>query len=286
MIHGLLHTGSRRAHDDNHAFGILGTLIIVEVVLAAGDGGKAVHGVLHDGRKGIVEGVAGLAGLEEQVRVLRSATDKGMLRRQCPLAAGLYQPGIDQCLQLLGTDHLNRTDLVTGTKAIEKMQYRYPAFQRCHLGNTGQIHHFLGVAGGQQGEPGGPGGHHITVITEDRQGMGRYRARCYMKHRRRQFTGDLEHVGDFQQQPLGGGEGAGLGTGLKGAVNGSGGTGFTLQFDHLRHGAPEVAPTAIAPTVGKLTHHRCRGDRIDGDDIIELVRDGGGCLVTVHHPCF
>ena len=48
-----------------------------------------------------------------------------------------------------------------------------------------------------------------------------------------QLAGDLVHVGDHQQQALGGGVGGGQGTGGQRAVDGAGGAGLGLHLHHL-----------------------------------------------------
>ena len=59
-----------RAHEDDHALGVGRALIIEQVIVAAGQKGELVHGVLHDGGRGEVERIAGFARLEVDVRVL------------------------------------------------------------------------------------------------------------------------------------------------------------------------------------------------------------------------
>ena len=75
VLDGLVrHLGARAHHDDDPLR--LGVADVVEeVVLAAGDLGEVVHGRLHVLGAVGVEGVAGLARLEEGVGVLGGAAD-------------------------------------------------------------------------------------------------------------------------------------------------------------------------------------------------------------------
>ncbi len=82
-----------------------------------------------------------------------------------------------------------------------------------------QIHGLLHGIRREQGESSRPAHHHVRVVAENRQSMSRHRARGDVKYRRRQFAGDLVHVGDHQQQALGRGEGRGQGSGLERAMN-------------------------------------------------------------------
>jgi hypothetical protein len=61
-------------------------------------------------------------------------------------------------------------------------------------------------------------------------------------HERRELAGDLEHVGEHQQQPLRGREGRGEGTGLEGPVQRAGGARLALHLDDLGDRAEEVRP--------------------------------------------
>ncbi len=70
------------------------------------------------------------------------------------------------------------------------------------------------------------------------EGVGSDRAGGNVKDRRRQFAGDLVHVGDHQQQSLRGRERGGQRPGLQGTMDGAGSAPFGLQFDDGGHRAP------------------------------------------------
>jgi hypothetical protein len=88
----------------------------------------------------------------------------------------------------------------------------------------------LDRVGGQQGKSGLADGHDVLVVAENGEGMGGDGAGGDMQHAGQQLAGHLVHVGDHQQQALGGGEGAGQRTGRQRAVDGGGGTGFALKL--------------------------------------------------------
>ena len=100
---------------------------------------------------------------------------------------------------------------------------------------------------------------------------------------RGQLAGDLEHVGDHQQQALRGGEGGGEGPGLQCAVQRAGSAAFALQLFHDGQCAPDVLLALRAPLIGPLGHGGRGGDGVDGDDFGEAIGNGGRSLVPVHN---
>ena len=127
-----------------------------------------------------------------------------------------------------------------GAETVKEVQERDARLQRRRLGDGGEVLGFLDRAGGEQRPACLADGHHILVVAVNGQGMGRDGACSNMEDRAGQFAGDLVHVGDHQQQALGGGEGGGEGAGLKGAVHGSCRAAFGLHFDHEGDCAPEI----------------------------------------------
>ena len=95
------------------------------------------------------------------------------------------------------------------------------------------------------------------------------------------FTGNLVHVGNHQEEALGGGEGAGEGTALEGAVYGAGGTGLALHLRHFNGLAPEVLLPMGGPLVDVLGHRGGRGDGVDGGMLAEQISNVRRCIVTI-----
>ena len=103
-----------------------------------------------------------------------------------------------------------------------------------------------------------------------------------MEHRGQQLAGQLIHIGDHQQQALGGGVGGGQGACGQGAVDGAGGTGFRLHLDHLDRLAEDVLPAGGGPLVHVVRHRAGRSNGIDAGHLCEGVGHVRGGGVAVH----
>jgi len=134
------------------------------------------------------------------------------------------------------------------------------------LGDEGEVLRLLDGIGTEHGPSGLPGCHDVLVVAEDGQSLGRQRAGGDMEDGAGEFTGDLVHVGDHQQEALRGREGRRERTGLEGTVDRSCGSTFRLHLDHRRYGSPKVLGTRRGPGVGPFAHGGRRGDGVDGDD--------------------
>lgn len=55
---------------------------------------------------------------------------------------------------------------MAGTETIEEIDERNPSFNGSQMGNACQVHDFLGIGFCQHGAAGGPGAHHVLVVTE------------------------------------------------------------------------------------------------------------------------
>ena len=73
-------------------------------------------------------------------------------------------------------------------------------------------------------------------------------------HGGRQLAGQLEEVGQHEEQALGGGEGGGQRPVQAGPVQRARRARLGLQGDDLRHPAPDVGPPGCAPRVRRLSH--------------------------------
>ena len=85
-------------------------------------------------------------------------------------------------------------DLVRGAEAVEEVQERHPRPQRRGVRDQREVLRFLHRAGGEHRPTRAAGVHHVAVVAEDRQRVGGDRAGGDVDDRRRQLTGDLEHV--------------------------------------------------------------------------------------------
>ena len=191
-----------RAHLHDHALGIRRAVVPEQAVAAAGQLREALHRLADDARHRGVERVAGLARLEEHVRVLRRAADDRRVRVQRARAMRHDQFVVDQLARVVFDQQVDLVDLVAGAEAVEEVQERHPRLQRRHVGDHRHVLRFLHARRRQQREAGGAGAHHVAVVAEDRQRVRGQRAGGDVEHRRRQLAGDLEHVGQLQQQAL------------------------------------------------------------------------------------
>ena len=282
LLHRLLGGADPRAHDHHDPLGLGGSHVVEEVIGASGDPGEAVHHLLHGVGAGGVERVHRLPRLEEDVGVLGGAPEAGTVRGEGPGAMVPDPVGAHHPLEVLLGEDLDLQDFVGGPEAVEEVEEGDPRLQRCGVGDGGQVHRLLHRAGGHQGEAGRPGGHHVAVVSEDREGLAGHGAGRHVEDRRRQLSRDLVHVGDHQEQALGGGEGGGEGAGGQRSVNGAGGPSFALQLRHHRHRAPGVGAPGGGPGVGELPHVRGGGDGVDGDDLAQGVGHPRRSLVAVN----
>ena len=153
---------------------------------------------------------------------------------------GPHQVVVDQGADGLAGQALDLVDLVGGAEAVEEVQEGIRPARVAAWAMRAKSMTSCTEAEQSMAKPVVAAGHDVGVIAEDRQGLGGQGARRDMHDRRRQFAGDLVHVGDHQQQALGGGEGGGQRPGLQGAVDGPGRAGLALHLDHLGHRAPEI----------------------------------------------
>ena len=105
--------------------------------------------------------------------------------------------------QVLLLEDCHPVHLVGGPETVEEVQERYPGLHRGQVGDNSQVLGLLHRAGGQHGEAGASCGHHVGVVTEDRGGVCGNRSGGDVDDRGGQLTGNLEHVGQHEQQTLG-----------------------------------------------------------------------------------
>ncbi len=281
----MLHGGARglraRAHQDHDPLGRLVADIVEQAVMAPGQAGELRHGMLDHAGQRRIEWVHGLARLEVDVRILRGATDHRMLGIERAPAMAEDQALVDHGAQLVVLEQRDLVDLVRGPKAVEKMHEGHPAGKRGRLGDQGEIMRLLDRARGEQREAGGAHRHHVLVVAEDREPLGGERTRGDMEDRGRQLAGDLVHVGDHQEQALGGREGGGEGAALEGAMGGTGSAALALHLDDVGHAAEDVRPPLRGPLIGQLGHGRGRRDRVDRADLVQPIGHPGAGLVAV-----
>ena len=189
---------------------------------------------------------------------------------------------VEQRAHVVLVETLDGVELVRGAKAVEEVEEGDARSKRRGVGDERQVLRLLHGRRAEKCEAGRARGHHVGVVAEDRERVGGERARGDVDDGGRELAGDLEHVREHQQQPLGRGERRRQRAGLQRAVHGAGGAALALHLDHLRHGAPGVRhslrPTMCPPSspIGGR-----RRDRVDRDHLARAVRDPGDRLVSV-----
>ncbi len=281
VVDGFLGGLGNGTHGDDDAVGILGAIVVEQVVFTAGDFRNLGHVFLHDFGHGLIVAVAGLAVLEENVAVFSHAAGYGSLGSEGAAAELCQRVAVEKRSQVILLKHLDFLDFVRGTETVEEVYERYARLDGRQVGDAGKVHYFLNRALGQHGEAGLSHGHYVLVVAENRQGVRGDGAGRNVEYGRQHLAGDFIHVGNHQQQTLRCGVGGGQRTGLQRAVHGAGGAALALHFLHHYSFAKDVFATCGSPFVNVFCHRRRGGDGVNGGHFREHVAHVGGCLVTV-----
>ena len=175
-----------------------------------------------------------------------------------------------------------RVELVRGAETVKEVQEGHAGLERRRLGDQGRIMRLLDRARSEEGESRRAHRHHVGVVAEDGERLGRDGARGNMKDGGSQLARDLEHIGDHQHQALGGREGRRQGPRLERAVDRAGRAPFALHFLHDGDVPPNVRDPHGGPLVRQLRHGRGRGDRKNRAGLVDAVRDMGDGRIAVH----
>ncbi len=267
-------------HDD--AVGIGRAVVVEQLVVGAQLLIDLVHVLLDHCGQSVVVLVAGLTVLEEDVVVLVGAAHGGTLGVQGVVPEGRDGIHIHHVLQILVVPDGNLLDFMRGAEAVEEVDEGNAAFDGGQVSHSTQIHDLLHVGLAQHGEAGLTAGIHIGVVTEDVQRLRGDGTGGNVEYCGQQLTGDLEHVGDHQQQTLRSGVGGRQGTGCQRAVDSTGGTGLGLHFNDLDGVAEDVLPAGSGPLVNVVGHGAGGGDGVDASYLGKGVADVGGSSVAVH----
>ena len=232
VFNGFLCRFGSGPHQHNDPLGIGRAIIVEEVVLSSDDGSELVHGLLHDLRRGKIEGVAGFSGLEKDIRILGRASQDRIVRRQPPHAVSPDEIVVDHLPHIIQGELLDFHDFMRSAKSVEKVHKRDAGSQSSCLRDQRKVHDFLDRIRYQHSPAGGPDRHDVAVVTVNGQSMRRYCSGRDVKHGRGQFSRNLEHIGDHEQEALGGSECCGQSARLKGAVHCSRSAAFALHFRH------------------------------------------------------
>ena len=161
---------------------------------------------------------------------------------------------VDDFSEVIVVEDFDFLDFMGGAEAVEEVDEGDAAFDGGEVGDGAEVHDFLDAAAGEEGAAGGPGAHDVLVVTEDVERVGGKGSGADVKYAGQEFAGDFVHVGDHEEESLGGGVGGGEGSGLKGSVEGSGGAAFGLHFDNSDGLAEDVLSALGGPVVNDFSH--------------------------------
>ena len=131
---------------------------------------------LHLVGRGGIEAVHRFAALEVDVGVLGRPAQHRPVGGQGPLAVGTDVLLGDEGAQQLIVDGLHLLNLMGGAEAVEHVQERQARAQAGAGGDGGKVAGLLHRGRAEHGTAGAAGGHHIAVVSEDRQALRRRRA--------------------------------------------------------------------------------------------------------------
>ena len=280
-VDGLGDRLDRATHRDDHALGLRVPVILEQMIRPARDGGKPVHDRLHHAGQVLIEPVHRLTTLKINIGILRRAAQGRPVRRHGPGPKRRDVRLVDDGAQVVVRERGNLGHLVRGAEPVEEMDERHPGAVAGGMGDQREVVRFLSAVAAQQSAPRGPAGHHILVVAEDGKSLRRQGAGADMHRERQQFAGDLVEVGDHQQEPLRSREGRRQRPAEQTAVHGAGHPALGLHLHDARHLAPEIGPAGGRPLVELLGHRRGGRDRVDRDQFIEAIGDGGHGLVGI-----
>jgi len=130
---------------------------------------EPLHRLPHGLWDGVVEQVGCLASLEENVRVLRRATQHWPIGIHRPVAVSSNQIVVDHRADIIGRKLSDLVNFVRRAESIEKVYERDARSKRCRLSDQRQIMSFLNRIRRQHCPAGLTHCHHVAVIAEDRK---------------------------------------------------------------------------------------------------------------------
>ena len=155
---------------------------------------------------------------------------------------------------------------------------------RREVRHSGHILSLLYRVAAEHSEAGGTAGHHVLVITKDREGMTGDGTCSDVEDAGEELAGDLVHVRDHQEETLRCSKGGRQRTSLQRTVDGTGGTGLTLHLLDTDGVAEEVFTPIGCPLVHNLCHRRGGSDGVDGGQLREHIRDmRRSCVAITGH---
>ena len=236
----LLRGADARSHEHEDALGLRIADVLEETVAAPCPLAEPRHLLLHDLRHRRVVRVGRLARLEEDVRVLRAAAKHRVVGRERAGAVGGDELGVEERAYVVLGEAIDRVELVRRSEPVEEVEEGDSRAQGRGVSNQCEVLRLLDGGGAEEREARRSGRHHVGVVAEDRERVGRDRPRRDVEHRRGELSGDLEHVREHEQEPLGGRERRRECSRLERPVDGARGAALALHLHDLRDHAPRI----------------------------------------------
>ena len=161
VVDGLLNGLRAAAHDDDHAVGVRSSVVLIELVLPAGELGNGLHLLLDYLGNGLIVLVDGLSALEIDVGVLSGTLLLGVLGIERAVLEIAYLIHVDEGLHLVVFDRVDLADFVAGTETVEEVQERHLALQRGKVRDEREVHDLLDAVGAQHREARLTSAHHV-----------------------------------------------------------------------------------------------------------------------------
>ncbi len=284
IVNDLFNSLADRAHSHDNIGRILSSVIIERLIVGAYLGINLIHVGSNDIGGLEIGAVAGLAMLEESLRLLGRAHGEGVIGVERTGLECVYSIPVDHIAEILIVPGLDLLVLMRGAETIKEMEHGQSAVNGGKMSDSSEVHNLLDGVGAKHCKTGLTAGHNVAVVAENAQRMACKSAGRNMEHSRSLLAGELIHVGDHQKQTLRSGESAGIGTSGNGAVNSAGGTCLGLHLDDLYFLAKEVLSVIGYPLVHTLRHGRRRSDGINSRYLGECIGNMSSCSVAIH--CF
>ena len=191
-----------RPHKDDNVFSILCTIVVKEVIFTTGNLGNLTQILLNDSRNAVIVLVRSLTMREESLWVFSCTTCYRTLRSECAITEALDKLRINERTNVFHIHFFYLMVFMRSTETIEEIDERNRCFKCCQVRNCRKIHYFLNRTRTEHSESCLSTGHYILVITEDTKRM---RCQCTsrnVEYAWKQFTGNLVHIRNHQQQTL------------------------------------------------------------------------------------
>ena len=202
VINGLLNRAADGAHRDDHLFGVRRSVVVEEVIFAAGYRAYLLHIIFHNAGQRVIEAVVGLAHLEVNVGILHGAAHHralGVERGGAEFGEGLP---VEQRFKRLVGHLLHLVYLMGGAETVKKVHEGDTRLYRRKVRDAAEIHYLLHTARRKHRKPALAAVHHVGMVAEDRKGMGADGTRRDVEHAGVALPRKPVKHGDHQHQPL------------------------------------------------------------------------------------